>query len=142
MTAGPRAPGGARREGGPPSPGPPGSLLKVNLNSESVDTAPQPEAAAANMAASKVAEITGKAPTSTKATSYSVDCWLPLVLDAGRGPPDGNRGRGSVPVPAKSGMGTGESPRFRTNLPSLLAERPPAAEPPAPKSYPETGALT
>jgi hypothetical protein len=35
----------------------------------------------------------------------------------GRGPPDGNRGRGSVPVPAKSGTGTGESPpgRFRTN---------------------------
>jgi hypothetical protein len=40
----------------------------------------------------------------------------------GRGPPDGNRGRGSVPVPDKSrgdgdrrGMGTGERPRFRTN---------------------------
>jgi hypothetical protein len=36
-------------------------------------------------------------------------------MGPGRGPPDGNRGRGSVPVPGKSGTGTGERPRFRTN---------------------------
>jgi hypothetical protein len=29
--------------------------------------------------------------------------------------PDGNRGRGSVPVPDSSGTGTGERPRFWTN---------------------------
>ena len=30
------------------------------------------------------------------------------ILEAGRRTPDGNRGRGSVPVPGKSGTGTGE----------------------------------
>jgi hypothetical protein len=47
-------------------------------------------------------------------------------IGAGRGTPDGNRGRGSPspsricqPVPGKSGTGTGESPRFRTNRESV-----------------------
>ena len=47
-------------------------------------------------------------------------------IGAGRGTPDGNRGRGSPspsricqPVPGKSGTETGESPRFRTNRESV-----------------------
>jgi hypothetical protein len=54
-------------------------------------------------------------PRSSGKTAATADSELLRLLAAGRGPPDGNRGRGSVPVRGKSGTGTGESPRFRTN---------------------------